>query len=90
MPHIAKDRANLIIADAKSSLQEFLQDKHNEGPEYLLKNEEGPAHARIFTIAACFQGEELGMGTATSKKEAEQQAARAALGKLKQEAGESE
>jgi len=89
-PHIENERDDLIIADAKSSLQELLQEKHNEGPEYVLKNEEGPAHARIFTIAACFQGLELGRGTASSKKEAEQQAARTAIKKLRQQAPDSD
>ena len=84
-PHIAKRGDHLIIADAKSSLQEFLQEQFNEGPEYVLKSEEGPAHARQFSIAACFQGKELGLGKASSKKEAEQQAAQVALQQLQQE-----
>ncbi|WP_028583923.1 ribonuclease III [Desulfogranum mediterraneum] len=81
-PHIDDRSDNLVIADAKSQLQEFLQEKYNEGPEYLLIEEEGPAHARRFSIAALFQGRELGVGKASSKKEAEQQAARAALQQL--------
>ncbi len=81
-PHIESRGDNLIIADAKSSLQEFLQEHHNEGPEYVLISEEGPAHARRFSIAACFQGEQLGVGFASSKKEAEQKAAKSALEKL--------
>lgn len=89
-PHIARRSDNLIIADAKSALQELLQEQHNEGPEYVLRREEGPAHARQFSIAACFQGEELGMGKASSKKEAEQQAARAALEQLRQDDDEAE
>ncbi len=83
-PHIISRGENLIIADAKSSLQELLQEKHNEGPEYILINEEGPAHARRFSIAACFQGKQLGVGSASSKKEAEQKAAGAALDQLQQ------
>jgi ribonuclease-3 len=78
-PHIDAHQDRLVSADAKSSLQELLQERHNEGPEYILVEEEGPAHARLFSVAVIFQGEELGSGKASSKKEAEQQAARAAL-----------
>jgi len=82
-PLIEKHRELLMSADAKSSLQEWLQEKHNEGPEYTLENEEGPPHARIFTVSVRFQQNVLGTGSATSKKEAEQKAARKALKQLK-------
>ena len=81
-PHINEHQERLVSADAKSSLQELLQERFNEGPEYLLVGEEGPAHARLFFITVLFRGEELGRGKATSKKEAEQQAARTALDQL--------
>ncbi len=83
-PLIESSRDRLTVADAKSALQEFLQEQFNEGPEYMLVSEEGPAHARQFSIAACFQGQELGIGKASSKKEAEQKAARDALDALEQ------
>jgi ribonuclease-3 len=86
-PHIDAHQEQLVSADAKSSLQELLQEKFNEGPEYVLMDEEGPAHARIFSVAVNFQGEELGSGKASSKKEAEQQAARTALEHLLQPEG---
>jgi ribonuclease-3 len=86
-PHIDKHQEQLVSADAKSSLQELLQERFNEGPEYALVDEEGPAHARLFSITVSFQGEELGSGKASSKKEAEQQAARAALEHLRQPEG---
>ncbi len=83
-PHIERHQELLLSADAKSSLQELLQERFNEGPEYVLVDEEGPAHARIFSVVARFQGEELGTGRASSKKEAEQLAARTALETLHQ------
>lgn len=86
-PHIDEHQEQLVSADAKSSLQELLQERFNEGPEYALVDEEGPAHARLFSITVSFQGEELGSGKASSKKEAEQQAARAALVHLRQSEG---
>jgi len=83
-PHIDEHQEQLVSADAKSALQELLQERFNEGPEYVLVDEEGPAHARLFSIAVRFQGEELGTGQASSKKEAEQLAARVALEELQQ------
>ena len=69
----------LTSTDAKSGLQERLQEQYNEGPKYVLDNEEGPAHARVFTVSVLFREQVLGSGRASSKKEAEQQAAWAAL-----------
>lgn len=81
-PLVDDRRKTLAVADAKSALQEKLQEKYNAGPEYQLDHEEGPAHARIFTISVFFQGETLGTGRASSKKEAEQKAARKALARM--------
>ncbi|WP_240910147.1 ribonuclease III [Desulfopila sp. IMCC35008] len=79
MPAIEEKKEEMLIADAKSRLQEKLQEKHNEGPTYRLDKEEGPSHQKMFTISVLFQGEVLGCGEARSKKEAEQRAASAAL-----------
>ena len=69
----------LTSTDAKSGLQERLQERYNEGPTYVMDAEEGPAHARVFTVSVSFRDQVLGSGRASNKKEAEQQAARAAL-----------
>jgi ribonuclease-3 len=69
----------LTSTDSKSGLQELLQEQYNEGPTYVLDAEDGPAHARIFTVSVQFRKQILGSGKASNKKEAEQQAARAAL-----------
>ncbi|MFV0438137.1 MAG: ribonuclease III [Desulfopila sp.] len=79
LPTIEEKKEEMLIADAKSRLQELLQEKHNEGPSYRLEREEGPSHQKSFTIAVIFQEEVLGSGQARSKKEAEQRAAAAAL-----------
>ncbi|WP_339133536.1 MAG: ribonuclease III [Candidatus Electrothrix sp. GW3-4] len=84
-PMIEQQGEQLIHADAKSRLQEHLQELHNEGPLYVLDEEEGPAHARVFFVSARFRDQILGTGKAGSKKEAEQQAARAALALLLEE-----
>lgn len=86
-PLIDQQGEQLISADAKSKLQEVLQEQHNEGPQYILEAEEGPAHARMFTVSVQFHSQLLGSGRATSKKEAEQIAAKAALEVLRENKG---
>ncbi len=82
LPAIEGKKEELLVADAKSRLQEALQEKYNEGPSYVVQAEEGPSHQKMFTIAAYFHGTVLGSGQAGSKKEAEQRAAAAALEQL--------
>lgn len=69
--------------DAKTTLQEVLShrsaDCGNPDIRYQILSETGPDHAKIFTAAVWAYGEEAGRGTGKSKKEAEQQAAAAAL-----------
>ena len=79
IPEITGKKEDLLIADAKSRLQELLQDKHNEAPHYRLDGEEGPSHQKMFTVSVVFHEEVLGTGSAGSKKEAEQKAAADAL-----------
>ncbi|PID41595.1 MAG: ribonuclease III [Proteobacteria bacterium] len=82
---IEKKKENLLLADAKSRLQEKLQDLYNEAPGYRLVKEEGPSHCKIFTVSVVFRDRTLGTGTASSKKEAEQRAAAIALADLDQQ-----
>lgn len=79
VPAIAEKIENFLIGDAKSRLQEILQEKYNEAPQYLLDKEEGPSHQKQFTVSVVFRDAVLGSGLAGSKKEAEQKAAAAAL-----------
>ena len=65
--------------DAKSELQEYLQGQGHPMPAYQTVGEEGPPHERIFTAAVLIDGKEIAKGSGTSKKRAEQEAARAAL-----------
>ncbi len=78
-PELDKKKDELLIADAKSQLQEVLQGKYGEGPSYRLESEEGPAHQKSFEIGVYYQDKFLGKGEGSSKKEAEQRAAAAAL-----------
>lgn len=81
-PLIETRRKTLKSADAKSALQELLQEQYNAGPEYVLELEDGPPHARMFTVSVHFGEKLLGRGVASSKKVAEQKAAREALKEL--------
>ncbi|MCC6790264.1 MAG: ribonuclease III, partial [Thermomicrobiales bacterium] len=80
---IARDEAEMLAelseANPKGRLQELLQEKYRTPPVYRILNEEGPAHARIFTAEVMINGEALGIGTGASKRDAEQAAATAAL-----------
>ncbi len=79
VPTIEEKKKQLLVADAKSRLQEKLQERYSQGPSYRLDKEEGPDHNKRFTFSVLFQDEVLGSGSAGSKKEAEQRAAAAAL-----------
>lgn len=69
-----------FINDYKSVLQELVQtDKRSL--EYSVINEEGPAHNKIFTVEVRIDSIRYGVGSAHSKKEAEQEAAKDALKK---------
>lgn len=72
------------LRDFKSELQELLQRESTEPVSYVILKETGPDHDKEFTAAAIHRGRKLGEGRGKSKKEAEQQAARMALGKISQ------
>src|SRR5262249_8543886 len=63
----------------KSLLQEHVQSKRLSHPVYRVRREEGPEHEKEFAIEVVVKGEVWGIGRGKSKKEAEQNAARAAL-----------
>jgi ribonuclease III len=81
-PWLSAEQQSLFI-DSKSRLQELLQEKYNEAPVYILENEEGPAHRKLFTVSVRFRDVVLASGSAGSKKEAEQRAAALALEQFK-------
>ena len=70
------------LKDSKSHLQEILQDKYKNSPIYEIVSEEGPDHARIYTVQVRNGDKILGKGTGKSKQDAEKQAAREALSTL--------
>ena len=70
-----------FFSDYKSSLQEYIQTTQ-KSLEYNIVKEEGPAHDKKFTIEVAIDGIVYGIGFGTSKKEAEQEAAKKALEKM--------
>ena len=69
-------------ADYKTKLQELVQQKKNQVLTYTLIGESGPDHDKHFAVEVCLNGTVVGTGSGSSKKRAEQDAARVALEKL--------
>jgi len=67
--------------DFKSALQERLA-RRGAVVTYTVVEEQGPPHDRIFSVSAKIDDVEIGRGTGRSKKDAEQEAAHAALESL--------
>jgi len=84
-PLIADQMAAPGERDYKTRLQEVLAQR-GQTPSYVAEGE-GPEHARVFFATAAAGGRVLGTGTGTSKKRAEQTAARHALDTLGSEGG---
>lgn len=82
MPKIEEIVKNKAFKDPKSLLQEYVQAQKQNSPQYKVLEEEGPPHAKIFTIGVYIQNELAGQGTGKSKQEAEENAAKQALEKI--------
>ena len=66
--------------DYKSKLQEVAQSFWRQSPSYRVVRETGVAHEKRFHVQVIFDNEPIGEGQGRSKKEAEQDAAKDALG----------
>ncbi len=77
---IDKALAGKLFTDYKTQVQEILQ-QNGTAPEilYILDAEEGPDHDKTFYVHLTCNGQDLGAGSGKSKKEAEQNAAKATL-----------
>jgi ribonuclease-3 len=73
------DQENSHFCDHKSQLQEVVQARWKVTPTYHLKSTQGPDHAKIFEVEVRMRGDTLAKATGSSKKDAEQNAARSAL-----------
>ncbi len=67
--------------DSKTDLQEALA-RSGRQVQYAVLSVDGPAHDRRFVCAATIDAEQLGVGTGSTKKAAEQEAAAQALAAL--------
>ena len=65
--------------DYKTALQEQVQQKRNQVLSYVLVEETGPDHDKHFRVEVTLNGQVIGSGVGSSKKRAEQDAARVAL-----------
>ena len=75
--------SKLHNTDYKTALQELIQQKKNQTICYRLIGESGPDHDKTFIAQVLLNEEVIGEGTGSSKKRAEQDAARVALENLK-------
>jgi dsRNA-specific ribonuclease len=83
-PLIEGMNEELLDQDFKTKLQEYTQRHLNSTPHYIVTDEEGPDHDKTFEVVISIEGKTYGMGRGKSKKEAEQQAAEAALMSLQE------
>ena len=71
-----------VFKDYKTKFQEYVQTDRRSSVQYILVNEEGPSNNPVFTMNAVVDGLVMGTGTGSSKKQAEQNAARNAFEKM--------
>jgi len=71
---------NVGQKDYKTVLQEKLQEKGSVKIEYALLQEKGPDHDKIFVVEVKCEGRSLAIGEGRTKKSAEMEAAKNALG----------
>jgi ribonuclease-3 len=76
------------IGDYKSALQELLQAQNRSQPQYAVKAESGPDHRKrflveVFALHDGARGKALARGLGSSRKKAEQEAARRAIARIR-------
>lgn len=69
----------ILFYDAKTVLQEMIQETPQGSLNYRLLKEEGPDHDKSFVVEACINGKPVSQGIGRTKKAAEQQAAYQAI-----------
>ena len=83
LPFVQKEieiiRSSSSFVDYKTALQQIVQQVEGEILEYVLVGEHGPDHCKVFDIEARLNSNVIGRGSARSKREAEQLAAKEAL-----------
>ena len=83
LPLVQKDLSELesrgIDGDYKTPLQQFVQQTEGDVLEYILISAEGPDHCKTFEVEVRVNSNPCGRGVGSSKRKAEQAAAKAAL-----------
>lgn len=77
-----REREKAVDHDYKTALQELVQRTPGSTVTYRLVRETGPDHRRVFVMQVSVDGAPAGQGEGRTKKEAEQMAAKAALGRM--------
>jgi len=76
---LREDTTRLAMVDSKTQLQQIIQQNPEEAVEYVLVDEQGPDHEKVFVVEVRLHSNVLGLGHGRSKKLAEQAAAAEAL-----------
>ncbi len=83
LPLVQKDLSELetrgIDGDYKTPLQQFVQQTEGDVLEYILLRADGPDHCKTFEVEVRINSNPCGRGVGSSKRKAEQAAAKAAL-----------
>lgn len=83
MPFVKKEidfiRKGEAFTDYKTALQQIIQQANGERLVYTVTSESGPDHDKTFTVEAMLNSNVIGVGSGSSKRAAEQAAAREAL-----------
>jgi ribonuclease-3 len=82
IPQLSKILKYKLYKDAKSKFQEFAQEKFKITPSYKVLKEEGPDHAKKFTVGLYLGQSLISKGKGKNKQEAEMEAAKKALKKF--------
>ncbi len=77
--HLKEILDKKLYIDPKSRFQEAAQEQTGYTPTYKVHNEEGPDHAKTFTVGVYIEKEKIAEGTGTSKQEAQVDAAQKAI-----------
>ena len=83
LPYISEKIREIVETgsskDFKTMLQQIVQQEQGEILQYVTVGESGPSHMRVFEVEARLNSNVIGKGTGSSKREAEQMAAKEAL-----------
>jgi ribonuclease III len=79
---VAEQGEQKELGDPKTTLQEMTMDRWAMLPSYEIVAQQGPAHRPMFSAVVSLRGQVVGRGAGTSKKKAEQVAAKEALKEL--------